>query len=105
MEQRGVFHTGVDSIGICKRWLKVPDALELPGMGPAVIPHVSARHAFVGEFIADWLKSLAPVARTLHHLPEPPAALRGIDSIVIDRRGFHVVNLPPRKMRAGNIPL
>ncbi len=37
-EQRGIFHSGVDRIGIGERWFEMPDALEFPGMLRAVVP-------------------------------------------------------------------
>ena len=39
-EDRGVFHAGVDGVGIGQRRFEVPDALELPGMLRAVVPLV-----------------------------------------------------------------
>src|SRR5258706_7804919 len=40
VEQRGIFHPGVNRIRISWRGFKVPDAFELPGMLRAVVPLV-----------------------------------------------------------------
>ena len=37
-EQRGVFHSGIDGVGVGERWFEMPDALEFPGMLGAVVP-------------------------------------------------------------------
>src|SRR5229473_4361575 len=42
LEQRGVFHARVNMISVIERRLKMPDALELPRMLRAVVPHVRA---------------------------------------------------------------
>ena len=39
-EEGGVFHAGVDRVGIGERRLEMPDALELPRMLRAVVPLV-----------------------------------------------------------------
>src|SRR5213592_376191 len=47
---------------------------------------------------------LAPVAGALDDLPEPPARLRRVQPIRIDRRALEVVDLPAREVRATDIP-
>ena len=57
-EQGGILHPGVDRVGVVERGLKMPDALEFPGVLRAVIPHVGGeglaafRRGVVDEFIA-----------------------------------------------------
>src|SRR5687767_11656189 len=48
---------------------------------------------------------LAAVIGALDDLPEPAAGLRHVDSLRIDRRSLHVINLPAAKVRTGDIPL
>ncbi len=52
-EEAGVFGSGVDGVGVGERGLEVPDALELPGVGRAVVPLVGAGGAVVGELVVD----------------------------------------------------
>jgi hypothetical protein len=70
-EERGILDASVDLIGIGERGLDVPDALELPGMGRAVIPLVRARDSVVGEVVADRGPGLAAIVGALHDLAEP----------------------------------
>ena len=59
-EQRGVFHSGVNGVGIGERRLEMPDALELPGMLRAVVPLVRGeRLAGFGRSVVDELVALA----------------------------------------------
>src|SRR5262249_39791071 len=83
---------------------EVPDALELPGVGRAVVPLVRARDAVVLELVADRLPRLAAVIGSLDHLPEPAAGLRRIESVRVDRRTLDVVDLPPREVGAADLP-
>ena len=83
-KESGVFYSGKDHVGIGKRWLQMPDALELPRMGGIVVPLVSARLAFVLELISHGGPGLAAVVRAMHHLSEPVACLRSINSVRIE---------------------
>ena len=100
----GVFHPGVDRVGIGERRFQVPDALELPGVRRAVVPLVRAGDALVDELVAHRLPRLAAVVGALDQLPEPAAGLRRIQAIRIGGRALHVVHLPAAKMRAGDVP-
>ena len=71
-EQRGVFHPGVDRVGIGQRRLQMPDPLELPGMRRAVVPLVRAGDAVVDELVAHRLPGLAAVVGALDHCPNQP---------------------------------
>ena len=104
-KQRGVFHAGVNRVGIGQRRLQMPDALELPGVRRAVIPLVRAGNAVVDELVAHRLPRLAAVVGALDQLPEPTAGLRRIEAIRIDRRTLDVVDFPAAKVRAGDVPL
>ena len=64
-EQGGVFNAGIDGVGIGERRFEVPDALEFPGMGRAVVPLVGAGVAFVDELVTDGLPGLAAVVGAL----------------------------------------
>ena len=99
-EQGGVFHAGVDGIGIGERRFEMPDALELPGMRRAVVPLVRAGDAVVDELVAHGLPGLAAVVAALDHLPEPAAGLRGVEPIRIDGRAFQMIDLPAAEERA-----
>src|SRR5918995_4376840 len=103
-KQRGVFDPSVHRIRVAQRWLEMPYALELPRMRGAVVPLMRSRHPFVLKFVADGVPRLSTVARSLHHLPVPAARLGCINAIRVDRRPFQVINLPPREMRASDIP-
>ena len=104
-EDGRVLDAGVDLIRIGERRLQMPDPLELPRMRRPVVPLMRARIAIVSELIADRLPRFAAVAGTLDHLPEPTARLRGVDPVRIDRRAFHVVDLPPAEVGARDVPL
>src|SRR4030095_701100 len=99
----------------------MPNTLELPGMLSAVIPLMRARDTIVNKFVAlaflhavgtfQFLRAapgrvplFSAVIRALNDLAEPPAGLRGINSIRIDRRTFYVINFPARKMRTADFP-
>src|ERR1035438_956532 len=70
-----IFNTGVDAVRIGQRRFQMPDSLELPGVGCAVVPLVSAGLPLVGELVAYRRPRLAAVVGTLDQLPEPAAGL------------------------------
>ena len=89
-EERGIFHPGVDMIGIAERRFEVPDAFEFPRMLRAVVPLMRARDAVVNELVAlahrhplwiccrpaAWrIPCFAAVIRALNDLSEPSARL------------------------------
>src|SRR6266699_1006566 len=103
----------------------MPDALELPGMLRAVVPLMRGeglarlRGRVVGELVAlafreafrglfqhtsRRLPRLAAVAGALDDLSEPPARLRRVQPVRVDRRALEVVDLPARAVRATDIP-
>src|ERR1051325_10326346 len=100
----------------------MPDPLEFPGMLGPVIPLMRPRDAVVNEFVtltfrhaalalkllrtaARRLPGFATVIRTLNDLAEPTACLRRVNPVRIDRRTFHVINLPARKVRPLHFPI
>ena len=91
--------------GSVARRLEMPDALELPGVRRAVVPHVRAGRAVVGELVVHRLPRLPAVVAPLHGLPEPAAGLRGVDAIGIGGRAFEVIDLPAAEMRAVDFPI
>ena len=93
-EQGGIFHAGINRVGIVRRRLKMPDAVELPRMRRAVVPLVRAGHALVHELVADRLPGLAAIVGALDDLPKPAAGLRGVEAVGFDGRAFQMVNLP-----------
>src|SRR5207249_7654409 len=87
-EQRRVFHARVNVIGVIERRFEMPDALELPRMLGAVVPHVRPWNAIVNEFVALAFRravrtfqilgtaarsfpGFAAIARSLNDLPKP----------------------------------
>src|SRR5438093_9643073 len=97
----------------------MPDPLELPWMLRAVIPLMRTRDAVVNEFVTFThrhtlrtccrpatrrVPGFAAVVGTLNDLSEPRAGLRRVQPVLINRRTFHVINLPARKMRAVTFP-
>jgi hypothetical protein len=74
-EQGGVFHPGVNGIGIGPGGFEMPDPGELPGMWRSVVPLVSPGHTVVAEFITYRLPGLATVVGALDELPEPAVGL------------------------------
>jgi hypothetical protein len=99
----------------------MPDALELPGMLRAVVPLMCARNTVVNELVtlgfwhairtfqflrtaARCAPGFATIVRALNDLPKPVAGLRGVDSLGINGRRFHMINFPPREMRAADFP-
>src|SRR2546422_11251563 len=98
----------------------MPDPLELPWMLCAVIPLMRTWDAIVNEFVTFThrhtlrsccqpatrrVPSFAAVIGALNDLSKPGAGLRRVQSVLINRRTFHVINLPARKMRAVNFPV
>src|SRR5580692_1392016 len=105
----------------------MPHPLELPRMLRAVVPLMRCERfagfirAVVDELVAGGFRrtgrgrfsgrrprlmpGFAAVIRALNDLPKPAARLRGVKSIRVGRRTFHVINLPARKMRAGDFPM
>src|SRR5881628_3161520 len=97
----------------------MPDALELPRMLRAVVPHVRPGDAIVDELVALALRhsvgrflhptarrhpGFSTVARTLNDLAEPAARLRCVEAVRINRRTFDVINFPASEMRAVHFP-
>src|SRR5688500_2889941 len=106
----------------------MPNAFELPWMLRAIVPLVR------GEWLAFFFRriigkpitfrcrrpvrgrrgfailesglepGLATVVRTLNDLSKPATALRGIDSVGIHGRSFHVIDFPSAKKRAVDGP-
>src|SRR5262245_22041160 len=105
VEQSRVLDAGVHGLTIGQRRLKMPDALELPGMGRAVIPLVSAGDSLVGKVIADWLPGFAAVARALDLLAEPAARLRDEDPVGRNGGTLEMVDFPGAKVVSTIIPL
>ena len=125
-EDGGVFHAGVDRIGILERRLQMPHALEFPRTLSSVIPLMRGERLagfgggivselVAGHFWRTWgrrfsggrsrlVPGLAAVIRALNDLSEPAARLRGVDSIWISGRSLEVIHLPAGKMRAADIP-
>src|SRR5207249_1044708 len=116
----------VDGIRIRERRLEVPDPLELPGVLCAIVPLVRGEGlASLGRGVVDDLVALtrghavrrlrhatagrlprlAAVARALDDLSEPSARLRRVQPVRIRGRSLHVIDLPPREMRAAHVPL
>src|SRR5919106_2373748 len=120
-EQCGVFHSGINSIRVIEGRFEMPDALELPGTLCPIVPLVRARHALVDKHVALplWhtvrthqilrlrsrrLPRFAAIIGALDDLPEPRARLRCVNAVRLNRRTFHMINLPARKMRAADLP-
>ena len=53
----------------------MPHALEVPGMGRAVVPGMCARLALIRKFIADRIPAYPAIIGAMGHLPKPIAAL------------------------------
>ena len=105
LENGGILDSGVDRVGVGKRRFEMPDALEFPGVGRAVVPLVRAGVAFVGELVADRLPGLAAIAGTLDQLSEPAAGLRSVDAIGVRWGPLQVIHFPAAEVRAGDLPL
>ncbi len=83
----------------------MPDALELPRVGRAIVPLMRSGIAVVDELVADWLPGLAAVPGALDLLAKPAARLRRVDPIGIDGRSLHMIDLPSREVRTAHVPL
>src|SRR5262249_18701499 len=107
----------------------MPNPLEFPRMGSAVIPLMGCERltsfcrSIVNEFVAlafgktfwccgrfAWLRSrlfpgFAAVVRALNDLAEPTTGLRNIKAIRIHWRSFRVINFPAGEMWAADLPL
>src|SRR5512141_1192744 len=105
LEQRGIFDACVNDVGIRERRLNVPHALEFPWALRAVVELMRAGVANVQEVLADRLPRGATVVRSLHHLTEPAARLRGVDPIGIDGRSLDMIDLPPREVWPTDLPI
>src|SRR5256885_9653271 len=127
-EECSILHTGKNGVRFRQGRLKVPDALELPRVLRAIIKLMCCQRLagfggdIVNKFVALTLRhsvgallftgrrsrlkpGLPAVVGTLNHLSKPPARLRNVNAIGIDRRSLGVVNLPAREMRSADIPL
>jgi hypothetical protein len=82
----------------------VPDALELPGVGRAVVPLVGAGRAVVGELVVDGVPGEAAVVGALDLLAEPAGGLGGVDAVGVGRGAFEVVELPAGEVGLGDLP-
>src|SRR5206468_12987605 len=82
----------------------MPDSRELPGMGRAVVPQVSAGDAVVHEPVAHRLPSLAAAVGALDQLPEPSGALRRVQPIRVGGRSLEVVDLPAPEVGTTDVP-
>ena len=103
-EQPSVLHPGVDGVRVVQRRFQVPDPGELPRVRRAVVPLVRAGLALVAELVADRLPGHPAVVRTLDHLAEPAAALRGVQPVLVGGRPLEVVDLPAGEMRPADVP-
>ena len=103
--QGGVLGPGVDRVRVGAGGLEVPDPLELPRPGRAVVPEVVDGLALVGEVVANGVPALAAVVGALHHLPEPAPRGRGVEAVRIGRRAVDVVDLPAAEVRAVDGPV
>src|SRR5438105_15721986 len=106
----------------------MPDAFELPGVLRAVVPLVrrkrltALRARIVDELVALafrralWSRrrlagrcprlvpGFAAVIGALDDLPEPAAGLRCVDAVGSKRRTLHVIDIPPGKVGAADVP-
>src|SRR5262249_48423549 len=83
----------------------MPDALELPWLGSAVVPLVGTGVALVCELIACLLPRPAAVFGGLDRLADPPDRLRGVESVGVGRRALDVEHLPAREVRPADAPV
>ena len=127
LEQCGIFDPCVNVIGLVKRRFQMPHTLEFPRMLRAIVPLVgrerlpSLRRGIVNELVTlalchavrafQFLRTAARcvpgftrVIRPLNNLSKPTTGLRCIDPVGINRRTFHMINLPAREMRAADLP-
>jgi hypothetical protein len=104
-EECGVFDSGIDCIHIRERGFEMPNALELPWVGSAVVPLMGAGDTIVDEFVFDGLPGSTAVVGALDELTEPAAGLGGVKTVGVDGGAFDVIDLPTAKVRAGDVPL
>src|SRR4029077_5062370 len=83
----------------------MPNPLELPGMGRAVVPLMSPGDAIVGKFVSHRLPRLSAIVRALDDLSEPAAALRCIHAVRVNRRSLDVEDLPSGEVGSADVPL
>ena len=122
LEQRCVFHAGIDCVRIGQRWFEMPDAFELPRVLRAVVPLVRTHFAFIDELVAfafgraigagqllgaaaGCLPGLAAIVGALDYLAEPTARLRRVDAVRLSGRAFEVIHFPAREMRPADFPI
>lgn len=122
LEDRRVFHAGIDRVRVAERGFEVPNSLKLPRMLRPVVPLVRAHFALIEEHVALTLwyairahqifrfgsrraPGFAAIIRALDDLPKPAARLRRIDAIRINGRAFEVIHLPAREVQAADVPL
>src|SRR5207247_917528 len=99
----------------------MPNALEFPRMLGAVIPLMRAWDSVVNKLVAlsfrhaiRTFQFLGAASRrapgfptiicALNDLAESRNGLRCVNSVRLDRRTFHVINFPTRKMRPAHLP-
>ena len=82
----------------------MPDALELPGAQRAVVPLVRAGDTVVHELVTHRFPRLATIVGALDHLSEPARGLRRIQPIWVSERSLEVIDFPPPKVWATDIP-
>src|SRR5258708_32494398 len=107
----------------------MPDALELPRVLGAVVPHMSGERfaGFCGSVVDELVAlafgrslllsvlfarrrprlypSLAAVVGALNNLPKPATGLRRIEPLRVRRRSLKVVNLPACKVGTTDVPV
>src|SRR5213080_283035 len=82
----------------------MPHSLELPWVGRAIVPLVSAGDAVIHKLVTYRLPCLATVVGALDQLPEPAAGLRRIQPIRVSGRSLQVVDLPAPEVGATDVP-
>src|ERR1043166_1711601 len=82
----------------------MPDPLELPWVGRAVVPLMCPRDAIVRKLVVDRFPRGPAIVRTLYDLAEPATALRGIEPVRVRWRPLQVVDLPAREVRPADSP-
>lgn len=104
-KEGGIFHAGVDGIGIVEEGLEVPDAFEFPRVLGAVVPFVRADFALVLKVVADGFPSEAAIVGALDDLAEPTAGLGGVEALGIHGGAFDVVDFPSAEVGSGDGPV
>src|SRR5207247_9881976 len=104
--QSGALHPGGYGGRSGGRGLAMPGPFELPWMGRAVVPLLSPGNAVVHKPVAArWFPRLATITGALDHLPKPTAGLRCIQTVWIDGRALDMVDFPPCKVGAADVPV